>query len=231
MSFGRVGVERDRTLAGMDDLRSRLGEAIFRKVAGPDGDRHRERIHGTPGPRWFDPDSPIGRVHGDASMFVGGIRAILLQTLHPKAMTAVAEHSGYRGDMWGRLARTSRFIAVTTFGTAVHAQQAVDAVRRIHDRIEGTMPDGSTYRASDPHLLAWVHAAEVDSFLLAHQVHGQRPLDQAGRDEYVAQTAEVARRLGVLDPPTTEAALAAELEAFRPELAATDHARDAVRGA
>lgn len=219
-----------RTLAGMDgDLRTRLGEAIFRRVAGPDGDRHRERIHGTPGPRWFEPDSPIGRVHGDASMFVGGIRAILLQTLHPKAMTAVAEHSGYRGDMWGRLARTSRFIAVTTFGTADHAQQAVDAVRRIHDRIEGTMPDGSAYRASDPHLLAWVHAAEVDSFLLAHQVHGRRPLDQAGRDLYVAQTAEVARRLGVLDPPTTEAALAAGLEAFRPELEGTGHARDAVR--
>ena len=69
-------------------------------------------------PRWFEPDSPIGRVHGDAAMFVGGLRAVLLQTLHPAAMTAVAEHSGYRGDMWGRLARTSRFLAVTTFGTA-----------------------------------------------------------------------------------------------------------------
>ncbi len=209
-------------------VRDRLGEALFQRVAGPDGERHRDRIHLTPGPRWFDPASPIGRVHGDASMFIGGIRAILLQTLHPAAMTAVAEHSGYRGDMWGRLARTSRFIAVTTFGTADDAQRAVDAVHAIHGRVTGTMPDGTPYAASDPHLLMWVHVAEIDSFLLAHQTYGKRPLDQAGRDEYVAQTAEVARRLGVVDPPTTEAELAATLAAFRPELGATDHARDAV---
>jgi len=210
------------------NVRQRLGAELFRRVAGPDGERHRERIHGTPGPRWFDLDSPISRVHGDASMFVGGLRAVLLQTMHPAAMTAVAEHSGYRGDMWGRLARTSRFLAVTTFGTENHAQQAVDAVRAIHERVTGTLPDGTTYAASDPHLLRWVHVAEVDSFLRAHQVYGKRPLDQAGRDEYVAQTAVVARKLGVVDPPTTEAGLAAEVEAFRPELQATAHAREAV---
>jgi uncharacterized protein (DUF2236 family) len=209
-------------------VRHRLGAELFRRVAGPDGARHRERIHGTPGPRWFEAGSPIARVHGDASMFVGGIRAVLLQTMHPAAMTAVAEHSGYRGDMWGRLARTSRFNAVTTFGTEVHAQQAVDAVRAIHERVTGTLPDGTPYVASDPHLLLWVHVAEVQSFLLAHQVYGKHPLDQAGRDEYVAQTAVVARKLGVLDPPTTEAELDAAVESFRPELDATDHAREAV---
>jgi uncharacterized protein (DUF2236 family) len=209
-------------------IRERLGEALFLRVAGPDGLKHRRRIHGTPGPRWFEPGSPICRVHGDAAMFVGGIRAVLLQTLHPAAMAAVAEHSGYRGDMWGRLARTSRFLAVTTFGTTEHAQQATDAVRAIHERVVGTLEDGTPYAASDPHLLLWVHVAEVDSFLRAHQVYGRAPLDQAGRDEYVAQTAEVARRLGVLDPPTTEAELAATFEAFRPELRATPQAREAV---
>ena len=120
--------------------------------------------------------------------------------------------------MWGRLARTSRFLAVTTFGTADDAQQAVDVVRSIHERVTGTMDDGTPYAASDPHLLMWVHVAEVDSFLRAHQRYGRDPLDQAGRDEYVAQTAEVARRLGVVDPPTTEAELAAMLAAYRPEL-------------
>jgi uncharacterized protein (DUF2236 family) len=209
-------------------VRDRLGAELFRRVAGPDGPKHRERIHGTPGPRWFPADSPIARVHGDAAMFIGGIRAVLVQTMHPAAMTAVAEHSGYRGDMWGRLARTSRFLAVTTFGTEDDAQQAVDVVRSIHDRVRGSMPDGTTYDASDPHLLLWVHVAEVESFLLAHQVYGKRPLDQAGRDEYVAQTAVVAGKLGVLDPPTTEAELTAAVEAFRPELAATVHAREAV---
>ncbi len=180
----------------LPDVRGRLGEALFLRVAGPDGPRHRERIHFREGPRWFEAGSPITRVHGDASMFVGGLRALLLQTLHPAAMRAVSEHSGFRGDMWGRLHRTSTFLAVTTFGVADDAQQAVDAVRRIHERVTGTMPDGTPYAASDPHLLAWVHAAEADSFLRAHQVYGRRPLDQAGRDEYVAQIAEVGRAAG-----------------------------------
>jgi uncharacterized protein (DUF2236 family) len=204
-----------------------MGQALFERVAGPDGPKHRERIHGRPGPRWFEAGSPITQVHGDASMYVGGIRAVLLQTMQPQAMTAVAEHSGYRGDMWGRLARTSRFLAVTSFGTADDAQQAVDAVRAIHDRVSGTMPDGTAYQASDPHLLRWVHVAEIQSFLLAHRRYGARPLDDAGYDEYVAQAGVVARRLGVVDPPTTEAELHAAVEAFRPELRATDHAREA----
>jgi len=209
-------------------VRDRLGQALFLRVAGPDGARHRERIHGTPGPRWFEAGSPITRVHGDAAMFIGGIRAVMLQTMHPVAMQAVAEHSGYRGDMWGRLARTSRYLAVTTFGTAADAQQAVDTVRAIHDRVVGTTSDGRPYTAADPHLLAWVHAAEVDSFLLAHSVYGARPLAAADRDLYLAQAAEVARRLGVIDPPTTEAELARTLADFRPELRGTDAARDAV---
>jgi uncharacterized protein (DUF2236 family) len=210
-------------------LRQRLGDAIFHVAAGPDGPRHRERIHGRPGPRWFEPGSPIGVVHGDASMFVGGLRALLLQTLHPAAMTAVAEHSDYRVDMLGRLARTSRFLAVTTFGHEDDAQRAVDVVRTIHDQVTGTMPDGTPYAASDPHLLGWVHVAEVDSFLRAHTAYGQHPLDAAGRDQYVAQAAVIARRLGVLDPPLAEAELAERLAAYRPELRATDHAREAVR--
>jgi predicted metal-dependent HD superfamily phosphohydrolase/uncharacterized protein (DUF2236 family) len=209
-------------------LRNRLSEALFSRVAGPDGEKHRERIHGTPGPRWFEAGSPITRVHGDASMYVGGIRAVLLQTLQPQAMTAVAEHSGYRGDIWGRLARTSRFLAVTTFGTADDAQQAVDVVRAIHEHVVGTTADGTPYAATDPHLLEWVHVAEIQSFLLAHQRYGARPLDPAGRDEYVAQTAVVARKLGAVDPPTTEAELHAAVERFRPELTAIDHAREAV---
>ena len=216
-------------MADVNVIRQRLGDALFTRVAGPDGARHRKRIHGTPGPRWFDPASPIGRVHGDASMFVGGIRAVLLQTLHPAAMTAVSEHSGYRGDMWGRLARTSRYLAVTTFGTAEHAQQAVDAVRGIHARVTGTVDDGTSYAADDPHLLMWVHVAQIDSFLRTHQTYGRLPLDQAGRDEYVAQTGDVARRLGVIDPPESEAAVAAVLDGFRPELRVTDHAHEAVR--
>ena len=216
-----------RTLAGMD-VRGQLGQAIFHRVAGSDGDANRQRIHGRPGPRLFEAGSPITTVHGDASMFVGGLRALLLQTLHPAAMRGVAEHSDYRVDTWGRLARTSTFLATTTFGHVEDAEAAVARVRRIHERVRGTMPDATPYAASDPHLLGWVHAAEADSFLRAHDVYGHRRLDAAARDTYVAQLAEVGRRLGVLDPPTTTAQLAATLASYRPELRATTEAREAV---
>ncbi len=81
----------------LTELRGYLGQSLFERVAGPDGAANRARIHDTPGPRWFGPDRPIRRVHGDASMFIGGISALLLQSLHPLAMAAVAAHSGYRG--------------------------------------------------------------------------------------------------------------------------------------
>ena len=185
-------------------MRDGLGQRLFGMVAGPEGPANRARIHDTPGPRWFAEDRPIRRVHGDASMFVGGLRALLLQSLHPLAMAGVAEHSDYRGDPWGRLQRTSTFLAVTTFGPADDAQRAVDKVRGIHRRVHGIAADGRPYEASDPHLLEWVHVAEVDSFLRAHQLYGARPLDQQERDDYVADTARVAAALGVVDPPRTE---------------------------
>jgi uncharacterized protein (DUF2236 family) len=210
-------------------VRKNLGRSLFGMVAGPEGPANRTRIHESPGPRWFDEDRPIRRVHADASMFVGGLRALLLQSLHPLAMAGVAEHSDYRGDPWGRLQRTSTFLAVTTFGPADDAQRAVDKVRGIHRRVKGTAQDGRPYHAADPHLLEWVHIAEVDSFLMAHQLYGEAPLDQAGRDGYVADTARVAEALGVIDPPRTEAELAERIERFRPELTGTPAARDAAR--
>lgn len=216
-------------LPDLDAVRKNLGRSLFGMVAGPEGPANRSRIHDTPGPRWFGEDRPIRRVHADASMFVGGLRALLLQSLHPLAMAGVAEHSDYRGDPWGRLQRTSTFLAVTTFGPADDAQRAVDRVRGIHQRVRGTAADGTPYHAADPHLLEWVHIAEVDSFLLAHQLYGAEPLDQTGRDGYVADAARVALALGVIDPPRTERELAERIEAYRPELKSTPVARDAAR--
>jgi uncharacterized protein (DUF2236 family) len=139
------------------------------------------------------------------------------------------DHSGFEGDPWGRLQRTSYFLAVTTFGTAADAERMVAAVRAVHETVVGTAPDGRAYAASDPHLLRWVHVAEIDSFLAAHQRYGAHPLDAAGRDRYVAQAARVAEALGVVDPPRTEAELAEQLEAFRPELRSTPAARQTAR--
>jgi uncharacterized protein (DUF2236 family) len=209
-------------------LQRRLGAALFARVAGPDGPANRARF-ATPGPRWFGPDRPIRRVHGDAAMFVGGLRALLLQSLHPQAMIAVAQHSDYRNDPWGRLQRTSTFLAATTFGAADDAQRAVDRVRRVHSHVTGTDADGRDYRAGDPHLLRWVHAAETDSFLRCHQRYGAAPLDPAGCDGYVADTATIAIALGVPDPPRTRAELAETLRSYRPELRATPEALEAAR--
>ncbi|MBR8744241.1 oxygenase MpaB family protein [Nocardiopsis sp. MG754419] len=210
-------------------LRARAGAWLFARVAGPEGPANRARIHGAPGPRRFGPDRPIRRVHGDAAMFVGGVRALLLQSLHPLAMAAVAAHSGYRGDPWGRLQRTSTFLAVTTYGTDADAASAVERVRRVHGAVRGTAPDGRDYRADDPHLLGWVHVAEVESFLWCHQRYGARPLDPAGCDAYVADTAWVAEALGVIDPPRSIAALRERLSEYRPELRGTAQARETVR--
>jgi uncharacterized protein (DUF2236 family) len=216
-------------LPDLDGVRKNLGRSLFSMVAGPEGPANRTRIHETPGPRWFAEDRPIRRVHGDASMFVGGLRALLLQSLHPLAMAGVAEHSDYRGDPWGRLQRTSTFLAETTFGPAADAQRAVDKVRGIHRRVRGVAPDGRAYEAGDPHLLEWVHIAEIDSFLLAHQLYGAHPLDQEGRDGYVADTARVAQALGVPNPPRTERELADRIKSYRPELTGTAAAREAAR--
>jgi uncharacterized protein (DUF2236 family) len=144
-------------------------------------------------------------------------------------MAAVAGHSGYRGDPWGRLQRTSYFLAVTTFGRAGDAQEAIGRVRAIHRRVTGIAPDGRPYAASDPRLLTWVHIAEADSFLRAHTRFGARPLDQAGRDGYVADMARIGGELGVPDPPCTEAELAAAITRYRADLAGTAQAREAAR--
>ncbi|MGW2213109.1 oxygenase MpaB family protein [Streptomyces sp. NPDC001781] len=229
----RTRPHRDRTttvaVAPRDGLRGRLGDALFRGVAGPDGPESRRRVHGTPGPRWFAPDRPIRVVHGDASMFPGGLAALLLQSLHPLAMTAVADHSDYRNDPWGRLARTSTFLAYTTYGAADDAQRAVDRVRAVHEHIRGRTADGEPYHAADPHLLAWVHSAEAYCFLTAHQRYGRHPLNAAGRDAYVADMARVATAMGIENPPTTVAELRTRLDSYRPELRLTPHTREAVR--
>lgn len=213
----------------IDTVRDRLGQELFQRVAGPEGATRRDRIATADGPHWFDDRSPIRVVHGDASMFAGGLRALLLQSLHPLAMAGVAGHSGYQGDPWGRLQRTSHFLAVTTFGSAADAEEMVARIRTIHQRVKGVAPDGRPYSASDPHLLRWVHVAEVDSFLAAHTAYGAEPLDQDARDGYVADTARIAEALGVIDAPRTEADLRSELDAFRPELKGTPQARAAAR--
>lgn len=188
-----------------------------RRLVGGTGDDTVERNRRDTG--LFGPDSACWKVHGDfASMMTGGVTALLLQMLHPGALAGVWDHSNFRGDMQGRLKRTARFIAGTTYGDRAEAQALIDHVRRIHDRVSGTLPDGRPYAADDPDLLTWVHVAEVSSFLAAYLRYADPAFPPEAQDRYYRETAEVARRLGAERVPQSRAEVAEYFRIVRPQL-------------
>lgn len=209
-------------------LQAGLGNLLRSRVAGPDAETRAQEIWGSPGGRWHSTDEVIWHLHMDASMYAGGLRSLLLQALHPAAMAGVAGHSGYRSDPWGRLQRTSSFIAVTTYGPIPMAEDLIARIRAVHDRVRGKTDDGIPYRASDPHLLAWIHIAEIQSFLASFRAFGDRALTSTEADEYVASAALVGEKLGAIDLPRTEADLLAAIEKYRPELRMSPPAVDTV---
>ncbi|KUO57883.1 MAG: hypothetical protein APF78_07395 [Sphingomonadales bacterium BRH_c3] len=178
----------------------------------------------------FKRNSPIRMVHADiVGMMVGGIRALLLQMLHPAAIQGVLDHSNFREDMHGRLRRTARFIAVTTFGHRDEAQSAIERVNRIHARVTGTLPDGTPYSATTPRTLAWVHVTEASSFLAAYKRHVRPDMPGHEQDEYFRQFALIARALGA-DPVPTNRNEAEELfRDMRSDLRTSPEAREVAR--
>jgi uncharacterized protein (DUF2236 family) len=175
----------------------------------------------------FEPDSPIRMVHsGVVSMMVGGIRSLLLQMLHQHALQGVLDHSDFRADMHGRLRRTARFIAVTTFAHRDEAMDAIARVNRIHAKVSGTLPDGTAYSASDPRTLAWVHVAEATSFLEAYLSYVRPAMPVGEQDAYFRQFAVVARALGADPVPETREGAEALIARFRSDLATSQAARD-----
>jgi uncharacterized protein (DUF2236 family) len=177
----------------------------------------------------FGPGSVTWRVHAEPVLFVGGLRALLLQALHPLAMAGVVDHSRYREDPWGRLRRTADYVGTVTFGSRDDADAAVARVRAVHRRVTGVdQVTGRPYRADDPELLCWVHCCEVDSFLTTARRIGL--LGGADADAYVAEQARVGRLFGVPDRllPHDAAGLAGYFDAVRPELRRTPAA---LRGA
>lgn len=174
----------------------------------------------------FPPGSVIRRVHGDVtSMMVGGIAALLTQMLHPKALAGVWDHSDVHADMAGRLRRTARFIAVTTFGHRDKAEAAIARVRAIHEQVAGTLPDGSDYRATDPRLLAWVHVAGAINFLDGWRRYAEPQMSRADQDTYFAESAEIARLLDADPVPRTRAEAERLIGEFRAELHAGGRSR------
>jgi uncharacterized protein (DUF2236 family) len=181
---------------------------------------------------FFGPDSVTWRIHSDPTFSVGGLRALLLQALHPVAMDGVARFSGgFREEPWPRLIRTATYVDTLTFGTRTEAVRAVARVRGIHRRLGATEETtGRTYRVDEPDLLLWVHCCEVDS-LLSVARRGGLPLTDDEADRYVAEQVTAAELIGVprADVPDSVTALAAYFEEMRPSLAVTPAARDACR--
>ena len=217
----------------LQQLRSRLALEVTGLIVGdreparaaattvdPDGD-------GATG--YFGPDSVTWKIHADSCMLAGGLRALMLQTMHPLAMAGVAQHSNYREAPLDRLANTSRYVGTTIYGSQEQARQAVAMVKRVHERVTGTAPDGRPYAANDPHLLTWVHSTLVDSFLRAYQRYGSQRLSAAEADRYVAEQAVLADLFGAEPAARSVAELRAWFTSVRPELRATREARDTIR--
>jgi uncharacterized protein (DUF2236 family) len=181
------------------------------------------------------PGSVAWRVHGDVTtMMAGGIAALLLQMLHPAALAGVWDHSDFEADMLGRLRRTARFIAVTTYAQRAEGEAMIERVARIHDRVAGTLPDGRAYSANDPATLAFVHVAGALCFLDGFIRFAEPGMSRADQDQYFAEVAGTARALGCDPVPTDRAAAEALLARLRTELVAdarTGQVRDLILGA
>ncbi|MFL6761574.1 MAG: oxygenase MpaB family protein [Sphingomicrobium sp.] len=174
----------------------------------------------------FPPGSVIRRVHGDVtSMMVGGIAALLTQMLHPKALAGVWDHSDVAEDQLGRLRRTARFIAVTTYGHRDKAEAAIARVKAIHEQVTGILPDGASYRATDPRLLAWVHVAGAINFLDGWRRYAEPRMSRADQDAYFAESGEIARLLDADPVPRTRAEAEQLIAEFRAELQADERTR------
>jgi uncharacterized protein (DUF2236 family) len=160
-------------------------------------------------PGLFGPGSVTWKVVGDTSVFVGGIRALLIQAAHPEVAAGVFEHSRYRQDPLGRLTRTASYVTATSFGAMPEVEAAVAKVRQRHQPVHGVSHRGHPYNAADPGLDAWVHNALTDSFLTAYQFYGVENCSETDADRYVAEQTKVGRLLGGDPLPDSAAALTA----------------------
>jgi len=170
--------------------------------------------------------------HRDFATLVGGIRALLLQALHPGALGGVAQHSRYEEDPLGRLSGTIRWLTVTTFGSVTAVKNEAARVNRMHERVRGKYDANSgeqiNYKAADKDLLLWVHIAFMDSFLRAHQNYSRAKIP-GGADSYVALWSKSVGPLGLQKTPMSERELEQALSDFRPQLRVDAKALSVIR--
>ena len=180
---------------------------------------------------FFGPDSAAWVVHGGMATMVAGIRALLMQTLHPGAMAGVHDWSRYKEDPLGRLSGTIQWLIGVTFSDTAMAERESTRVGRFHDRVRGRYLDAHgverDYSAGDAELLSWVHVVFTDAFLGSHLVWG-KPIP-GGADQYVREWATAGRLVGVVDAPTSFAGLQAALADFGPSLKSDERVAEAVR--
>ncbi|HSZ99985.1 MAG TPA: oxygenase MpaB family protein [Streptosporangiaceae bacterium] len=179
---------------------------------------------------FFGPSSVAWRISGDLSAPVAGLRALMIQALHPLAMSGVDQHSDWRADPVGRLAATSAYLATITFGERAAAERSAARVRRIHERVTGVDHEtGKPYAAGDPELLLWVHAALVDSNVAAREIFGT-PLTPDEADSYVEEMVVAAELVGVPAElvPDSRTGLAKYLAWMQPQLLCTPAARESM---
>jgi uncharacterized protein (DUF2236 family) len=175
----------------------------------------------------FGPDSVTWRVIGDSSVFIGGIRALLVQAAHPEVAAGVADHSRYRDDPLGRLSRTAAYVTATAFGAMPEVDRAIATVRRHHRPVRGISHRGEAYDADAPDLAAWVHNSLAESFLVAYEVYGPRPLEPGDADRYAREQARLGARHGASPRPETASALSAWI-AHHPRIGPSPGQREAV---
>jgi uncharacterized protein (DUF2236 family) len=225
-----TSTDAERTLdAVVEGVRQRVGGAVRGLILGEGEGGLSAFAEPLGDPGLLGPDSVAWRMHADIAGLIGGLRALLLQTMHPLAMAGVAEHSDYRQDPWGRLHRTASFVATSTYGGTEAANRSIQIVREVHARVRGVAPDGRSYEANDPKLLLWVHATEVDSFISAVTRYGSTPLDRHDIDRYLEEMAKIACALGAEDVPVSQRELRAYWRDVRPELKAGAQARETAR--
>ncbi|MGH9066128.1 MAG: oxygenase MpaB family protein [Acidimicrobiales bacterium] len=180
-------------------------------------------------PGLFGPGSVTWTVHAHPAMLVGGLGALMLQSLHPLALAGVLDHSDWRQAPLARLSRTSSFVAATTYASNPVVDSVIDVVKAVHAKVVGRAADGRPYSASDPDLLRWIHTAEVASFLRAYQTYELRPLARPDQDRYLDEVAVVAYRLGATDVPGDRSEVSGYFREVRPELAVGPEARATLR--
>ncbi|GAA3129673.1 oxygenase MpaB family protein [Planomonospora alba] len=177
------------------------------------------------------PHTSTWLVHIDRSMWVGGVRGLMLQALHPLAMRGVWQNSTFRQDPFGRLRRTADFVGRVTFGSPEEADAIGRRVRGIHRSLRIDDPDtGRIHRVDDPELLLWVHCAEVSSYLAVARRAG---LGLTGRqaDRYLAEQRRSATYVGLHaeDVPGSLAEMDDYFAGMRPRLRVTPEAAETVR--